>query len=131
MENWRATFRNGFAPTLPVEGLEYVAELLRTDSKKLIQGATTAPDPISANKHHLAEAACFLGACGMGVGRATVDEVEAFFAEACWNADHRLGEPAACRHFLNWFDDTPRSAMRRELLAEVEQALAERKAVPP
>ena len=32
----------------------------------------------------------------------------------------RLGEPAACRWFLNWFDDTPRDQMRRELLAEVK-----------
>ena len=35
-------------------------------------------------------------------------------------------EPAACRWFLNWYDDTPRDEVRRELLAEVELALAER-----
>jgi hypothetical protein len=27
---------------------------------------------------------------------------------------------------LNWFDDTPREEMRRELLDEIEHALAER-----
>ena len=41
-------------------------------------------------------------------------------------ADTRLGEPAAVRYFLNWFDDTPRDEMRRQLLAEVNRALAER-----
>ena len=56
----------------------------------------------------------------------SVGEVEEFFARACFEADQRLGEPAACRWFLNWFDDTPRDQMRRELLAEVELALAER-----
>jgi hypothetical protein len=30
---------------------------------------------------------------------------------------------------LNWFDDTPRNEMRRELLAEVERALTERQPV--
>ena len=49
-----------------------------------------------------------------------------FFARCCFEADERLGEPAACRWFLNWFDDAPRDTMRRELLAEVDAALAER-----
>ena len=57
---------------------------------------------------------------------ATVGQVEEFFAKACYQADQRLGEPAACRWFLNWFDNTPRAEMRRELLAEVELALAVR-----
>ena len=66
------------------------------------------------------EAACALGYCGwQGDGLETVGEVEEFFARACFEADQRLGEPAACRWFLNWFDDTPRDEMRRELLAEV------------
>jgi hypothetical protein len=42
--------------------------------------------------------------------------------------DQRLGEPAACRWFLNWFDETPRDEMRRLLLPEVQQLLAERQA---
>jgi hypothetical protein len=54
--------------------------------------------------------------------------VEEYFARLCFEADQRLGEPAVCRWFLNWFDDTPRDVMRRELLAEVERALAERNA---
>ena len=126
VETWRTVFRDGFAPILPVEGLEYVAELLRTDGKALIQGATTYPSPLVANQQEDAEKACFLGACGMGAGRRTVDEVSQFFAQACWDADQRLGEPAACRHFINWFDDTPRAEMRRELLAEVERELDRR-----
>ena len=57
---------------------------------------------------------------------ATVGQCEEFFAKCCFEADQSLGEPAACRHFLNWFDDTPRDEMRRELLAEVELTLAGR-----
>jgi hypothetical protein len=70
---------------------------------------------------------CALGFCGwQGDDLESVGQVEEFFARACFEADHRLGEPAACRWFLNWFDDTPRDQMRRELLAEVELALAQR-----
>jgi hypothetical protein len=54
----------------------------------------------------------------------TVAEVEEFFARACFETDQRLGEPAACRWFLNWYDETPREEMRRQLLAEVNRSLA-------
>ena len=37
-----------------------------------------------------------------------------------------LGGPAACRYFLNWFDDTPRDQMCALLLDEVRRTLAER-----
>jgi hypothetical protein len=43
-------------------------------------------------------------------------------------ADRALGEPGACRLFLRWFDETPRAEMRRQLLPEVQRALAERRA---
>jgi hypothetical protein len=73
------------------------------------------------------EAACALGYCGwQGERLETVGQVEEFFARCCFEADQRLGEAAACRWFLNWFDDTPRDEMRRELLAEVERAIEER-----
>ena len=53
-------------------------------------------------------------------------EVEEYFARSCLEADERLGEAAACRWFLNWFDDTPREEMRDELLGEVERAIEAR-----
>jgi hypothetical protein len=54
--------------------------------------------------------------------------VEEFFARMCFEIDQRLGEPAGCRWFLNWFDETPREEMRQQLLAEVKRALAQRRA---
>ena len=56
----------------------------------------------------------------------TVGKAEEEFAKLCFNADQRLGEPAACRWLLNWFDDTPRNEMREKLLGEVELNLKER-----
>ena len=68
-----------------------------------------------------------VGFCAwQGDGLETVAEVEEFFARVCFEADQVLGEPAACRWFLNWFDETPRDEMRRQLVAEVNRALSDR-----
>lgn len=128
MESWRQVWRDGFVPVLSTAGLESLREALDKDDPRLTQGSTTTPPPLMCVQGWPCEAACALGFCGwQGDGKQTVGEVEEFFAKACWEADQRLGQPAACRYFLNWFDDTPRPEMRKELLAEVELALAARK----
>jgi hypothetical protein len=127
MESWRLVWRDGFAPILTTTGLEALRDALLLDDPRLTQGSTTTPPPLMCVQDWPVEAACALGYCGwQGEGLLTVGEVEEFFAKSCYEADHRLGEPAACRHFLNWFDDSPREEMRRDLLAEVELALAVR-----
>jgi hypothetical protein len=132
MEAWRKVFREGFAPLLSTPGLAALRDALKADDGRLLQGATTSPPPVSTWCGNFpVEAACAMGYCGwQGDGLETVGEVEEFFARACFEADQRLGEPAACRHLLNWFDDTPRDEMRASLLPEVELALAVR-AEPP
>ena len=127
MDRWRNVWRNGFVPTLPTTGLLALREALQSDDPRLTQGSTTTPPPLMCVQDWDVEAACALGFCGwQGDGLGTVGEVEEFFSRVCFEADQRLGEPAACRWFLNWFDDTPRDAMREELIAEVEWALAAR-----
>lgn len=130
MESWRLVWRDGFAPVLPTMGLMALAEALRTDDRRLSQGSTTTPPPLMCVQDWPVEAACALGFVGAvecgGFGVATVGAVEEFFARACIEADQRLGEPAACRWALNWFDNTPRPQMFAELLAEVELELARR-----
>ena len=142
MESWRLVWRNGFAPILPTEGMRALADALRTDDPRLTQGSTTTPPPLMCVQDWPCEAACFLGYIGAmehggfadetPTGRqtnpnaATVGQVEEFFARACYEADLRLGEPAACRWLLDWFDDTPRDRMRADLLAEIELALTGR-----
>jgi hypothetical protein len=129
MERWREVWRDGFAGVLPTDALEALAVALRDDDPKLTQGSTTTPPPLMCVQDWPVEAACALGYCGwQGEDLETVGQVEEFFARLCFEADQRLGEPAACRWFLNWFDDTPRGEMRRELLAEVELTLAGRAA---
>lgn len=124
MESWRLVWRDGFVQGLSTAGLAALKSALERDDPRLIQGATTTPPPLMCVQEWPVEAACALGFCGwQGDGLGTVGEVEEHFAKVCFEADTRLGEPAACRWFLNWFDDTPRHEMRRELLAEVELAL--------
>jgi hypothetical protein len=132
MESWRKVWRDGFAPMLSTTGLAALRDALTADDGRLLQGSTSSPPPMMCVQDWPVEGACALGYCAWkGEGLETVGEVEEFFARACFEADQRLGEPAACRYFLNWFDDSPRDEMRAELLAEVERVLAERFPVAP
>jgi len=127
MESWRKVWREGLAPHVSTAGLEALRRALVEDDGRLVQGTTTTPPPLQALQDWPVEAACVLGYCGwQGDGLETVAEVEEFFARLCFEADQTLGEPAASRWFLNWFDDTPREEMRPLLLAEVNHTLAQR-----
>jgi hypothetical protein len=127
MESWRKVWREGIAPVLSTNGLRALRRALLRDDPRLTQGSTTTPPPLQCVLDWPVEGACVMGYCAwQGDGLETVGEVEEFFAKVCFEADTRLGEPAAVRYFLNWFDDTPRDAMRRELLDEVNRTLAER-----
>lgn len=128
MESWRKVWRDGVEPLVSTQGLEALRQALTRDDPRLLQGATTSPPPLMCVQDWPVEAACALGFCGwQGDGLETVAEVEEFFARMCYEIDQRLGEPAACRWFLNWFDETPREHMRQELLREVVRALAARR----
>lgn len=128
MESWRLVWREGVEPLLVTGELEALRAALSEDDPRLLQGATTTPPPLQCVQDWPVEAACALGYCGwIGGGLETVAEVEEYFARMCFEIDRRLGEPAGCRWFLNWFDETPREDMRRSLLAEVNRALARRR----
>ena len=127
IDSWRKVWREGLAPQLSTAAVQALERALKEDDPRLLQGATTTPPPLQCVQDWPVEAACVLGYCGwQGECLETVAEVEEFFARACFEADQRLGEPAACRWFLNWFDDTPRGEMRRLLLSEVSRTLRQR-----
>jgi hypothetical protein len=128
MDSWRKVWRDGLAPLISTAALEALRSALTTDDARLLQGATTTPPPLQCVQDWPVEAACVLGYCGwQGEGLETVAEVEEYFARLCYEVDQRLGEPAACRWFLNWFDETPRDTMRRQLVSEVTRTLAQRR----
>lgn len=132
MDSWRTVWREGIAPRLSTVGLQTLARALAVDDPRLVQRATTLPPPLQCMAMSPVEGACVVGFCGwQGDGLASVGEVEEFFAGICFETDQHFGEPAACRWFLNWFDDTPRDEMRRQLMGEVRWVLNQRRAALP
>jgi hypothetical protein len=128
MEAWRRVWRDGIQPLINTPGLAALGKALAEDSERLIQGATTSPPPLACVQDWAVEAACAMSFCGWhecGPG-ATVGEVEGYFARLCFAADEKLGEAGVSRWFTNWFDDTPRPEMRRQLLGEVTLELNRR-----
>lgn len=129
MTSAELTWKKGFAPLMSKAALDALLAACETDDKRLTQGSTTTPPPLKCVADWPCEGACLLGFCGWqgdNAGDATVGEVEEYFAVACFRADEILGEPAACRWLLNWFDDTPRSEMLTTLAGWVRDSLAER-----
>jgi hypothetical protein len=127
MELWKRIWRLGLAPQLSDLGLAALRRGLTRDDEHLVQGMTSAPPALDVFADAAVEAACALGYCGWkGEGHQTVGDLATFFERVCASADEALGEPGICRHFLAWFDETPRRPMRRELLREVDRALKQR-----
>ncbi|MFO0966810.1 MAG: hypothetical protein U0793_14655 [Gemmataceae bacterium] len=127
MQAWKRIWREGLAPQLSDAALEALRGALSRDDGRLVQRMTTAPPAIDIFADSAVEAACALGYCGWkGDGHETVGDLSHFFERVCATADEALGEPGVCRHFLSWFDETPRREMRRQLLREVNRALNRR-----
>lgn len=125
--SWRKAWREGVVPNVSTAALQALARGLEENDPRLVQGATTSPPPLQCVREWPVEAACGLGYMGwQGENLETVAEVEEYFTRMCFEIDQKLGEPAACRWFLNWFDETPRQEMRDALLCEVRLAIAQR-----
>ena len=126
--SWRETWRKGFAPKLSVPGLRALRDALKADDARLLQGATCSPPPLQCVRDWRIEAGCgIVLAHWLGDDpECTTEEAEEYFGRVCFEVDQALGEPAACRWFLNWFDETPREEMRQDLLVEVDLAIVER-----
>lgn len=129
MEQWRNTWRNGFVPAFQellggntYKALVALQEACLTDDPRLIQGSTSDPTPVVSVFDWPVTGACAAGYCGwMGeAGCESVENVLHWFGRVCYAADKHLGEPAGVRHFLKWFDETPRLEMLGELAAELQ-----------
>ena len=127
MKNWRKTWREGIAPLLSAESLLALKEALEKDDPTLIQGATTRPPLLHYVQDWPVDAACPISYAGWkdGKGKDLVADVEEFFARVCFECSQLMKEPAACRHFICWWDDTPRNEARLALLEEVKKRLEE------
>lgn len=129
MELWKKVFCEGFAPHIETHRLQGLASALEKDDIRLLQGATTTPPPLPSIEDCPVEAACAMTFCGWLGEDMTVGQAEEYFANLCFQADQEIGQPAACRHFLNWHDDTPRAEMQSALLSAVREVLDKREGV--
>jgi hypothetical protein len=124
---WQKVWREGLMPLLSERALLVLKEALEQDDHELIQGHTALPEG-EVTLDCPPEAACLLGYVAWKVeGRTTVGDIQSRFAEYCFEIDQRMGEPAACRYLLGFFDESPREEMRRAFLNEIELSLANEK----
>jgi hypothetical protein len=129
MESWRKVWRNGFVPQLSIPALKALDTALEMDDKRLIQGATCEPLPMPYTMDYPVEGVCLLGFCGLKEHReTTVADVDEYFVRVSFECDSYLGEPAACRWLINWWDETRRKDAIAAILPEVKLAL-ERKEI--
>ncbi len=127
MESWRKVLREGVLPLLSVKHIEVLADGIEKDDSGLLQGATTTPPPLPCVETWPVEAACALAYVGWKAdGLETVGETEEFFARMCFEIDQRLGEPAGCRWWLNFWDEEPRESLRALVLPELRAELVKR-----
>lgn len=123
-DRWRTVWRAALVPLLTRADLEALRDALASDDAALVQGATTVPPAARVVLDAPVTAACPLALCAWrGRGLDAVGAVEAVFARWCFEANAALREPGGVRHFLNWWDETPREDARRLLLAEAVRAL--------
>lgn len=123
IEVWKSVWRKGFAPILSLPQLEALKRGLESNDPTLIQGATTNPPPLDCMGDWAVKSACAVAFCGWEKDKSTVNDLSVFFGRACYEADRLLGEPAACRWFFNYFDESPREVAFRDLLAEVNREI--------
>lgn len=123
------TWKDGFAVDLCCDQLVILRDALARGELRLLQGQSTEPQPLRGNldRSILAADAVVYPHWRYTFGVVeTVGAASEVFAACCFNADQYLGEPAACRAFLNFWDDTPREEAFAALLAAVQEVIAER-----
>jgi len=127
LEAWKYAWRHGIALSLSTPGLRALRAALATGDPRLVQGYTSLP--WAADPNTAPAAACAVGLAGwLGDGLDTIAAVEKAFVRVCLDADARLDEPAGCRYFLTWHDETPLARVRQDLLPEIDRELARRAA---
>jgi len=127
LELWKKAWRVGVAPLLSNVALVELEVALEYDDPRLIQGKVCLPAWTPNAEGEEVTEVCAIGLCALAEGKKTVGQVSAFFGDLCRKAGEAIGETSGIRHFLSWFDETPRDEVRRELLAEVVREQKRRK----
>lgn len=130
MDTWQKVWRVGVQPLLSSAALEALLKGLESDDPRILQRGTCSPPPLRCVLDWPVESACPIGYAfwqGERSGVANVAEVEENFSSKCHDIDQRVGEPAGCRWFLNWWDEAPRGEARVLLAQEIRLELRQRR----
>jgi hypothetical protein len=132
MESWRKVWREGIQPQVSTIGLITLYKGLKEDGESICQGATTLPPPLQGSLELPVEATDAIGyVAWKAYGADTVGKVEEFFAKLCYEAEQKLGEPAAVRYFIWWYDTMPMDVVRTDLMEEITRELGIRQCAEP
>jgi len=124
---WQRVFRDGIAPQLSTTALLALVNALEAKDETIVRGVGCLPKPTPANADETvtaADAACYAIWRGYGVNK--VGDLEERFAQLTFECDQLVGEPAGCRYFLNWWDDTELDTTRPQLAALIWSILNSR-----
>lgn len=121
IERAREVLRAGLLPQWDAAIVAATLEAIEKDDPRLVQGSTCTPPPLMCVQDWPVEAVDILGIGALVSGQVrNVAEAEEVFARSCFEIDKRMGEAAACRWLLNWWDSAPRpevlAMMREELI---------------
>jgi hypothetical protein len=123
---WQRAWR-AIAQVLSIQALDALRNALLSDDKRLLQGVTSDPPALQCLAGCPIKGGCAITFAGwQGEGLRTVADADEFFAKTCFAVDTALGEPAACRYFLNEYDSWDRQEMRRLLTPEVNREIYKR-----
>jgi hypothetical protein len=140
VEHWLKVWRDGFQPQatgaallllrlrLQKQEIDPLEDLGNQDCR-LLRGTTTYPPALGGMLDWPCDAGCAVTTLALTEDRATVEQANNAFGRMCLEADRRLGEEAACRWFLNFYDQAPWPVVRAGLLAELDQEIDRRAAV--
>ena len=119
--------RRAWLPLLSTDQIELLRAACEAGTEELIQCATTVPPPLTHTRDWPCEGACLVGFSEWKTeGLHSVEQVDGRFARVCFEIDQRMGEPAACRWLLNFWDDTPRHVVLPLMAAELGRELESR-----
>lgn len=126
LQPWQTAWRYGWAPLLPLAGLQALRGAILKNSPQIIQRSTTIPGPYEFS--HPPTHACATAFC-LWKDRPTRSCKQIFldFEVLRRNVSITL-EPLgySAEDFLDWFDTAPRGTMRTDLLPEIDWAIAQK-----
>jgi hypothetical protein len=127
MEGWRKVWRQGIVPLVGEKGLRALQAALRDDDKRLVQGMTIDPQSEWVPSSWEPSGACLIAYCGwQGQNLDSIAKVQRFFDRIVDAASLKLlAWDVEVSDLVEWYDETDRPTMRRELLAEVDRALGQ------